>query len=159
MAVQLTTWLRWSEYRQRYPKSKLSGYSEDELLEEGQIVPEWIRGDKESRAVLIAEYWRVDLTDEDHPKVYASTINAVEALEPERLWNGRYIPLVPVVGDELIPFDGERRWVGVIHDNKDAARLVNYSASNAVEIAALSVTLNSLRNVSDRKTTTSTKIA
>jgi len=59
-----------------------------------------------------------------------------EPLDSER-WNGKYIPLVPVIGRELQPFDNERRWTGVIGPAKDAQRLFNYSASGLVEMAAL----------------------
>lgn len=70
------------------------------------------------------------------PQVKWSKINAVEELESED-WNGKYIPLIPVVGEELQPFDGERRWRGIIEPSMDAQRLFNYAASSAVELAAL----------------------
>ena len=69
--------------------------------------------------------------------LYWSVINAVEELEPAQEQDGRYIPIIPVVGRELIPFESERRWVGMIEPNKDAVRLLNYSASSAVEMASL----------------------
>jgi len=134
-------WMPWQRYIDKYPNSKLSGYEEDDLLAEATVTPDWIRADKESRAVLVARYWRVDLTPRkglpDERRVFVSTINAVEELEPEQPWNGQYIPLIPVIGRELIPFDAERRFVGMIGPNKDAARLFDYAASSAVEIAAL----------------------
>ena len=71
------------------------------------------------------------------PVLYWSTINAIEELEPKQAMDGRYIPIIPVVGRELIPFEQERRWVGMIEPNKDAVRLLNYSASSAVEMASL----------------------
>ena len=74
---------------------------------------------------------------EQRPVLYWSTINAIEELEPKQAMDGRYIPIIPVVGRELIPFDAERRWVGMIEPNKDAVRLLNYSASSAVEMASL----------------------
>ena len=74
---------------------------------------------------------------EKTPVLYWSTINAVEELEPKQEMDGRYIPIIPVVGRELIPFEQERRWIGIIEPNKDAARLLNYSASSAVEMASL----------------------
>lgn len=70
-------------------------------------------------------------------KLWYSVINALEELEPPQERDGRYIPLIPYVGVELIPFDGERRWMGITEPNMDAVRLINYSASNAVEMAAL----------------------
>jgi len=54
-----------------------------------------------------------------------------------RDWDGKYIPLVPVVGRELIPFSPERIWTGVIGPAKDAQRTFNYGASSLVEMAAL----------------------
>ena len=69
--------------------------------------------------------------------LYWSVINAVEELEPAEEQDGRYIPIIPVIGRELIPFETERRWVGIIEPNKDAVRLLNYSASSAVEMASL----------------------
>ena len=75
--------------------------------------------------------------DEELPVLYWSVINAIEELEPAQTQDGRYIPIIPVIGRELIPFESERRWVGMIEPNKDAVRLLNYSASSAVEMASL----------------------
>ena len=69
--------------------------------------------------------------------LYWSVINGVEELEPAQEQDGQYIPIIPVIGRELIPFESERRWVGLIEPNKDAVRLLNYSASSAVEMASL----------------------
>ncbi|MEE2638319.1 MAG: portal protein [Acidobacteriota bacterium] len=71
------------------------------------------------------------------PVLYWSTINAVEELEPKQEMDGRHIPIIPVIGRELIPFDQERRYVGMIEPNKDAVRLQNYAASAAVEMSSL----------------------
>lgn len=75
--------------------------------------------------------------DEDVRKVFWSTINCKEELEPEQEWDGQWIPLIPVVGRELQPFDGKERVIGMIANAKDSVRLVNYAASGAVEMAAL----------------------
>jgi len=52
-------------------------------------------------------------------------------------WNGKYIPLIPVIGQELHPYDAERRWTGIIADAKDGQQMYNAAASNAVELGAL----------------------
>jgi portal protein len=57
---------------------------------------------------------------------------ATEVLE-EGDWDSPYIPLIPVIGKEQIPFDGERRWVGIIGPAKDGQRFYNVSASTVVE--------------------------
>ena len=75
--------------------------------------------------------------EEQVPTLWWSVMNAIEELEPAQTQDGRYIPIIPVVGRELIPFEQQRRWVGIIEPNKDAVRLLNYSASSAVELAAL----------------------
>ena len=75
--------------------------------------------------------------EEQVPTLWWSTINAVEELAPAQTLDGRYIPIIPVIGRELIPFEAQRRWVGIIEPNEDAARLLNYSASSAVELASL----------------------
>lgn len=70
--------------------------------------------------------------------VYKIVMNGLgEELAEESEWDGQYIPYVPMVGVELQPFDGERRWVGMIANAMDAQKLVNYSASQAVKLAAL----------------------
>jgi hypothetical protein len=75
--------------------------------------------------------------EEQVPTLWWSVMNAIEELEPAQTQDGRYIPIIPVLGRELIPFEQQRRWVGIIEPNKDAVRLLNYSASSAVELAAL----------------------
>ena len=61
----------------------------------------------------------------------------LEEVEPAQEWNGQYIPIIPVIGRELQPFDKDRRWTGVIGPARDAQRLYNFAASTAVEVAAL----------------------
>lgn len=55
-------------------------------------------------------------------------INAVEVLDEED-WEGRYIPVVPVIGKEY-NVDGEAAWKGVVSNAKDAQRLYNYARSS-----------------------------
>ena len=62
-------------------------------------------------------------------------LNGVEILE-EQEWDGRYIPIIPVIGREQ-NIDGVRTFTGVIGPAKDAQRLLNYSISTAVETVAL----------------------
>jgi hypothetical protein len=89
----------------------------------------------EGRTVLEGDGARS--VEEQVPTLWWSVINAIEELEPAQPQDGRYIPIIPVLGRELIPFEQQRRWVGIIEPNKDAVRLLNYSASSAVELAAL----------------------
>jgi Phage P22-like portal protein len=52
------------------------------------------------------------------------------------IWPGRYIPIVPVIGDE-IDVDGKLEYRGIIYDMMDAQREYNYLTSAMVETIAL----------------------
>lgn len=62
-------------------------------------------------------------------------INAIEILE-ETEWLGKYIPIVPVIGDELW-IDGEKRLEGIVRHAKDSQRMYNYWASSETETISL----------------------
>jgi hypothetical protein len=62
-------------------------------------------------------------------------LSGVEILE-ENDWPGRYIPIVPVYGDEF-DVEGKRYYRSLIHAAKDAQRMVNYWRSTATELVAL----------------------
>ena len=51
-------------------------------------------------------------------------------------WPGRYIPLVPVYGEE-IRVDGRRRLRGLVRDARDAQRMFNYWRTTSTELVAL----------------------
>lgn len=74
--------------------------------------------------------------DRETRRVFCRTINAIEELDPWAEWNGRYIPLIPSIGRELQPFQGRRRWFGMVQNARGAVRLTNYAASGAIETAA-----------------------
>jgi len=71
-------------------------------------------------------------------KVHQCIINATEILEKSE-WAGRYIPLVPVYGEEIIDFsqESERRFYNLTHHSHDAQRLYNYFRTTATELIAL----------------------
>jgi len=143
----------YARYKRLYGDSELASCDDQSLTAIGTEQPGWVNGEREARTVRIADYYYLeygdgaDLTwdDEDgkrqsrpnqQPSVCWLKINAVEVLE-EIDWMGHYLPVVPVLGRELQPFDGERRFFGVVRPNMDAQRLYNYAASGAVEMAAL----------------------
>ena len=165
----ITSWMPWDRYKAKYPKSTMALTEPSDLDALQMEKPEWMTGDGEGRAVLVAEYFELVITTrtrfllddgsdayeedipegrtakagddaksrrEDVPALKWALMNAVETLETEDM-DGKYIPIIPVIGRELIPFDQERRWSGVISQNKDAQRLFNYAASQAVTVAAL----------------------
>ncbi len=52
-------------------------------------------------------------------------------------WAGKYIPVIPVYGDEVIDQDGKRHFRSLIRDAKGAQRMYNYMRNTAIEILAL----------------------
>ncbi len=70
------------------------------------------------------------------PYIKCCKINGVEILEKTD-WAGKYIPIVPVFGDEL-DIDGKRVVEGIIRHAKDPQRMLNYWKSTETETIALS---------------------
>ena len=59
-----------------------------------------------------------------------------QVTKPTYDWPGRYIPIIPVYGDE-INVEGKRIFRSMIHDAKDAQRQLNYWETAATELVAL----------------------
>jgi len=68
-------------------------------------------------------------------KVRQRIMTGAEILE-EREWPGKYIPIIPVYGDE-INVEGKRHLRSLIRSAKDAQRMFNYWRSTATELVAL----------------------
>lgn len=68
-------------------------------------------------------------------KVTQHIMNGCEILESNE-WAGKFIPIVPVYGDEVI-IDGKRYLKSLIHDAKDAQRMLNYWRTTSTELVAL----------------------
>jgi len=144
----VVAWKKLSEIKREFPKAKLS--EGEEALEWESLeteAPEWVRteGERKVKAVQVAEYWYKEheyqeIKSADGKKtrkrdlvtVWRAVLVGNEVFENEET-NGHYIPLVPVVGRELQPYDGKRIWYGMIHPAKDGQKFFNYSASNFVE--------------------------
>lgn len=128
----------WRTYARKYKASKLADYTDEGLNEIGtdDQCKDWIGGDgPDSRTVRLGLLYYVEYEGEQRI-VRACLVNAIEELD-SFTWGGRYIPLVPTIGNELQPFDGERRWSGMYTNAKEAARLTMWGASGAVEIASM----------------------
>lgn len=147
------------EFKRQYPKAEIS---EVNFSSTGDSQPDWERGD----FVRIAEYFTVEETDDtlclmpdgallyksDLPEeVHASIqkerpakrrklmwrkITAMDILE-EREWPGEYIPVIPVLGED-IDVDGKRHLTGMVYNAMDAQRQYNYMRTAETEAIALS---------------------
>lgn len=68
-------------------------------------------------------------------KVTQYIMTSAEILETND-WEGKYIPIVPVFGDEIF-IEGKRRLTSLVRDAKDPQRMFNYWRSMATELVAL----------------------
>lgn len=62
-------------------------------------------------------------------------LNAVELLSSE-VWAGRYVPIVPVYGEE-VNVEGKRHFRSLIRDARDPQQMFNYWRTMATELVAL----------------------
>jgi hypothetical protein len=68
-------------------------------------------------------------------KVTQRIISGLEVLETNE-WPGRYIPIIPVYGDEIV-VDGKRHFRSLVHDAIDPQRMFNYWRTTSTELVAL----------------------
>jgi hypothetical protein len=68
-------------------------------------------------------------------KVTQTVLTGAEVLEKND-WAGKYIPVVPVYGDE-VNVEGKRHFRSLIRDAKDAQRMLNYWRTASTELTAL----------------------
>ena len=142
-------WKDAEDFAREFPDSSITDYASVDWSLFEQNAPGWVRKeDNGKRSVLVAEYWWKDIQTEtvkgpngqkrtkDTVTVYCAKIAGDDVLEEYR-WPGRYLPFIPVFGEELIPVDGDRRWQGMIRPARDAQQAFNYGASTLVERASL----------------------
>lgn len=149
------------EYEQQYPKSKMSGMEDWRSI--GDSCPGWATEKtarvaeyfhKEFKTKTLFLLSDKQVVEEDQlemamalgatvvsektaqiPIIKWCKINAVETLE-ETEWAGRWIPIIPVLGDEL-DVDGKRILEGIVRHAKDPQRMYNYWATSETETIAL----------------------
>ena len=91
-----------------------------------EITPEYITT---NGGIIIKER-----TVETH-KVMLAKITGTDVLKKEE-WPGKYIPIIPVLGDEII-VNGKKYYLSLIRGAKDPQRMYNYHASAATEAIGL----------------------
>lgn len=150
------------DYKREFPKSKLSDTVDWESI--GDMIAGWASKDgcrvveyfyKEyvnKTLVMLTDGQKGYLEDlpEDQtpppekikakrvvsvPQVKWCKMNGVEILD-ETDWLGRWIPVIPVLGDEL-DINGKRVLEGIVRHAKDPARMYNYWVSAETEMIAL----------------------
>lgn len=104
------------------------------LLEDGTSVP-----DDEYQAALDEGLKPPAIKDTRNVElnvVMWSKLHGKGYIEEPREWIGKYIPIVPIIGNET-DIDGKISYTGLCHSAKDSQRLYNYSRSAFAERVAL----------------------
>lgn len=115
---------RISEYfEKKFERKRLFRLSDGEAYFEEEL-PEGV-----TDADIQDVRWTVDIS------VYRYKINGIEILEQTKC-PGKYIPIVPVYGDEYM-IEGQRTLEGVIRHAKDPQRIVNFTRTAEIEAIAL----------------------
>lgn len=124
------------EYKSRWPKTELASlsWSEAERQNRGWVSAETVR---------IAEYWYIE-EEKVEGKRRAKRIvkfcqtNGFEILpDTETEWAGSTIPIVPVLGKQMI-MEGKPKLFSVVRPQKSAQQLINYSKSRIAETLSTS---------------------
>lgn len=153
-----------AEFERRWPKADTSDFrgdgfdSKDTLWFQGesiQVAEYWKRDEvpvellklSDGSIMMAPEYEKLrDLlqvqnitvdgtrTTKTH-KVTQFIMNGSEILE-KNAWAGKYIPIIPVYGDE-VNIEGKRYFYGLIHSAKDAQRQYNFWRTATTELVAL----------------------
>ena len=140
--------------------------TDDEWKTQAEQTPEWFTFDGEARTVRVVEYYYTERTSRELCKLEDGSsawgdelpegatvldrrtvveksikwakIDGCQVLE-QTDWPSPYIPIVKVLGNEIQPYDKERRSEGVIRPVRDPAMGINFMVSKSVENIGLSV--------------------
>lgn len=151
-------------YKERYPNAPITDFITEQHGKNAhnwigddfiRVAEYWEKRAEKRTLALLPDGSVDDLTDEtdqqyidglmrdgarieerDGQSVYRSLITLGHELEKPKKWPGRYIPVIPVVGEQ---YRVGRKTVrhGVIRFAKDSQRMYNYSRSTQVEVIAL----------------------
>jgi len=150
------------EFKRKWPKAQLVDWEADsrdgaDWFRKDEVrVAEWWRREEvpatlvklSNDAVMLEEQYeenrdffdmlQVSVTDTRPTKTMKVTqriISGAEVLETND-WAGKYIPIVPVYGDEVV-VDGERHFLSLVRFAKDPQQMLNFWRTASTELVAL----------------------
>jgi len=104
------------------------------MLSDGDIVDEDVYEEKAEMYQAIG-IQKVDSRITKTHKVTQYIISGKEVLETNE-WAGRYIPIVPVYGEEVV-IENKRVFKSLIRDSKDPQKMLNFWRSTSTEVVSL----------------------
>lgn len=149
-----------AEFKEKYPDAEAEDWETendyDFINEDGIWIAEYWKREQTAKTICLLSDG--DVVDED---VYDSNLAMYEALGIQKTetrqttthkvtqyiitgkeiletneWAGRYIPIIPVYGEEVI-LNNKRTFKSLIRDAKDAQRIFNYWRTTSTELVAL----------------------
>src|SRR6185312_13479745 len=116
------------EFKTLYPDSEIVtlGWEEAEKKAEGWIGTETVR---------VAEYWTVKpgKSKRDRPTVEFCKITGLEEIPDTRVtWPGYCIPIIPVLGKQMI-IEGKPKLFSVVRHQRDTQKMINYAKTRIAE--------------------------
>ena len=139
--------------------------SESDFMSASESYPDWYQSDGDERSVRVVDYWYTVSTSKQIAILEDGTVvdldqvpDGVKPVDTRSIieksikwmkigggtqelektdWAGPDMPIVKVLGDEVLPYDGERRADGMVGPAIDPARAENYLISKFVETVGL----------------------
>ena len=147
-------------------ENPFSEASESDFTSMAESYPDWYQADGDQRAVRVVDYWYTErstviyavledgtVVEEDEVPEGVTPVDTrtdvvktikwckigggVQELEKTD-WAGPDMPIVKVLGEELQPYDEQRRAEGMVRPMRESGMGFNYMASKAVEVLGLS---------------------
>lgn len=162
--VLITTLMSKDDFRLQYPGADDGGDFNQRGT--GDFDPDWVQKEdirvaeyfycerKKTKLLLLSDGTKVYKDEAPSPEILAAAgimvvgerdtmrkqikwckLTGLEILE-ERDWSGRYIPVVPVYGQQLTVEDKRKKY-GLVRNAKDAQRMYNYWQTSLTESIAL----------------------
>lgn len=162
--VLITTLMSKNDFRIQYPGADDGGDFNQRGT--GDFDPDWVQKEdirvaeyfycerKKTKLLLLSDGTKVYKDEAPSPEILAAAgimvvgerdtmrkqikwckLTGLEILE-ERDWSGRYIPVVPVYGQQLTVEDKRKKY-GLVRNAKDAQRMYNYWQTSLTESIAL----------------------
>lgn len=160
----VTEWVTEEDFKKRWPGIDVRGWKDGVTGDERsnwidddrvRVAEYWVREEVEKDIVLLANgaVWDADdyekrpelLIDPQFQVVQERTTKGYKVMQhwlgsgqvlDSVEWPGKYIPIVPVYGDEVNE-EGKKHLLSLIRHAKDAQRMFNYWRTNATELVAL----------------------
>lgn len=114
--------MRKGDFAAEYPDAQKRSFSADDA----KMAPDWVLGEE----IVIAEAWRVE-----KGVVWQYITNGLEILDKIK-WAGSWIPIIPILGEEIYVTEGgrqKRKYLSLIRRARTPQKMLAFIASQELE--------------------------